>query len=311
MTAHAGAQTVDPLTGAVLLHCPDRAGYVGSVIATDRMRRPAGSDPCPFCPATADPRPTLEQLPPAGPWQARAMDNAHPLLRPDGVGVRGRHEVLVLHPDHDADLAGMPVADAAPALGLVARRLVAHLADGWTSAVGWANVGSLAGASQPHPHAQVLAADVVPPTLAAEVAAAAHGCPVCDDVAGCADRTVLTTAGVRAWVPAAPVLWREVRLAPLEHTTAEHLAGPNLTGALAPALTRVLAAVHATFGPVAYNVLWHVPPRGADLHPHLHLLPRAISLGGNELATGWALGSGTAAGYAAMLRRHLDDIPAR
>lgn len=160
----------DPLTGDTV------------VLVTERpfeRRPPLGAGPgpeeCPFCPGhEAHTCPTIaDRRDPTG-WVARAFANRRPVLvveeplaeRVDGpyaaVSGTGAHEVVVEAPEH-APLHHLPQQRSEDALHLAAARARDLRGDTRLAVVQWfRNHGVGAGASQAHPHAQLVGLPVVP-----------------------------------------------------------------------------------------------------------------------------------------------------
>ena len=160
------------------------------------------------------------------------------------------------------------------------RRIAWQLADGAAAATLIVNRGAVAGASQPHPHAQLFATPVVPPLLLDELAEFERfrnrygGCVLCAELESAGDRLV-HDGDVAAWVPAALRFSHELWLAPEEHQ-------PDVREAdlrpLARALRRALAALDAATGGAPLNFWLHTAPaelRG-PFHWHVELAPRAL-----------------------------------
>jgi len=82
--------------------------------------------------------------------------------------VHGAHEVVVLSPRHDADLAVLDAGAASEAMRMLRDRAAFHLDAGRVHVQAFVNHGRLAGASLEHPHAQLVALDFVPPAVVAE-----------------------------------------------------------------------------------------------------------------------------------------------
>jgi galactose-1-phosphate uridylyltransferase len=74
----------------------------------------------------------------------------------------GAHEVVVLSPRHDAALATLSSAGAASALRVLQERMRSHLGAGRRYAQVFVNHDPAAGSSLDHPHAQMVAMEVVP-----------------------------------------------------------------------------------------------------------------------------------------------------
>ena len=92
---------------------------------------PAGEAPCPFCPGNESQTPPeilatgrRAGAPADGPaWRVRIFPNRYPAV----TGTEGRHEVVVLSPDHTRELADLTADEAAELLEAVQRLLQAQV----------------------------------------------------------------------------------------------------------------------------------------------------------------------------------------
>jgi UDPglucose--hexose-1-phosphate uridylyltransferase len=283
-----------------------------TVLVPGRRLRPpdgASSDPCPFCAGNEHlTPPEIEAIRPRGGaadgpgWTVRVVPNKFPVFA-DG------HEVVVHSPDHRATLAALPEDHVVTVLSVCQRRLAALRTSGTPAVALIVNQGFGAGASLAHPHTQLFATPIVPPTLLAELDNFAlyetkhDGCLLCDLMARArdeGDRLVLD-GDVIAWTPRASRWPFELWLAPRRHeadfgtTDPRRLAGP---------LRRVLAAVATATGDAALNWWVHTVPCRHDgpFHWHVELTPRLTAIAGFELATDVAIEVLAPAEAAAQLR---------
>jgi UDPglucose--hexose-1-phosphate uridylyltransferase len=160
----------DPLTGEHVIlaseRIVERGPHSGPVVqAAD----------CPFCPGhEAHTRPTIAAVERDGRWVARAFANKWPMLMvEDALGAAqhgpheqisgpGAHEVVVEAPEH-TPLHTLPVDRTADALALAVTRIRDLRNDRRLAVLQWfRNQGTGAGASQPHPHAQIVGLPFVP-----------------------------------------------------------------------------------------------------------------------------------------------------
>ncbi len=154
---------VDELTGDTVILAPARA------LRPDTFRVEA--DPlaasvatCPFCRGNEhETPPEVARIGPGTPdtpgWTLRVVPNKFPIV---GGGVPGAHEVVIFSPAHDADLGALSETAAADVLVALRDRARVHLANGHAYAQAFVNQGKAAGASIEHPHAQLVALDLVP-----------------------------------------------------------------------------------------------------------------------------------------------------
>ncbi|MEY3362065.1 MAG: Galactose-phosphate uridylyltransferase, partial [Actinomycetota bacterium] len=162
---------VDPVTGTPVIVAPGRAARPHTTA------RPADATPpgaCPFCTGNEHETPpevlrTGTGAPGAPGWRVRVVPNLYPVV--GGIGARpgatGAHEVVILSPDHDAPLGALPDPGAIEVLTVLRDRVRFHLAAGRAHVQPLINHGRAAGASIAHPHAQIIAVDLVPPLVLA------------------------------------------------------------------------------------------------------------------------------------------------
>lgn len=281
------------------------------------LRRTPGELPrvggrCPFCPGNeSDTDETLAADPPEGPWRVRVVRNLYPLVTPAaareaiasgfvGEPARGAHEVLVESPEHDSDLPDFSPEQAVRVLRMYRDRVAAlRGVEGIRSVVVFRNRGRRAGSSQPHPHGQLVASEVVGPAQRARDRAARQhheerGTRLLDTVIEReleAGERVIEEAG--PWVAFCP--W-----AP--HTPYQTLVAPRQSGApftgladdalesLADLLQRTLRRVRHASGNAAYNLVLRLPPVHHVGAPHafwlFDVMPRRGGAAGFELSTG-------------------------
>lgn len=273
----------DPLADRWVIRAPERSDR------PDRVRKQARVEGCPFCPGNEAATPAERARVPDGRgWKVRVFPNLYPAVRPgdgpptpltDGAAATGAHEVIVTTPDHDASFADLADDQARDAFGMLLERIVHHRAAGHAHAQAFINHGAAAGASIDHPHAQLIALDVVPPRVAAErMLLRSDTCPLCR-IPPRFD--LVRSGGVRVCVPP----WAS---APYEALVLPETHGASLHADTGPVLRELLAGIRSATGDVAYNVELHpgsVPGDGTG-HPHVHVDPRTTTPGGFERATG-------------------------
>lgn len=298
MTIPAGAELrVDPVTGSPVVLAPGRAARPHTTA------RPADATPpgaCPFCPGNEHETPpevlrTGGGSPGAPGWRVRVVPNRYPVVGgPDArPGATGAHEVLVLSPDHDATLADLPEDHVVEVVALLRDRARHHVATGRAHAQVLVNHGRAAGASIAHPHAQVIAVDLVPPLVLEREgrAEAAGGDLLALDLAAArADGTVVEDLdGTPVWVPPAGAWPWGLRIAPPETAARFDEASDPAVAAVARALRRALRRLTTALGPHAHNVVVHsgAPDVSSGLLPwFVEVVPRLGVHAGFELGTG-------------------------
>jgi UDPglucose--hexose-1-phosphate uridylyltransferase len=291
------------------------------IIATERVveRPPSpehalGREQCPFCPGhESHTPPTIQAIERDGRWVARAFANRRPALvveDPFRIDVDGpfqaatglgAHEVLVECPDHGA-LHHQPVERTADALDLARRRLHDLRGDRRLRVLQWyRNHGSAAGASQPHPHAQIVGLPVVPGRVGRMATRARDwldrtGRVLLRDVLEGEvrdGRRILFREGpITALCPFAPRHPYEVWLVPSEVRPGLADATDEEVEGLAVAMRRAVRALALVTADAAYNAVALGAPEGEDprgIGWHLRLSPRLLTTAGLEDATGVAL----------------------
>ncbi|MEQ1504925.1 MAG: DUF4931 domain-containing protein [Myxococcota bacterium] len=322
----------DPLTGEEVVLSSDRV-----VEGRPRVASALAPADCPFCPGNeAHTRPTIAAITSDGRWVARAFANRAPALiveeqlHPVGDGLLGgvsgvgAHEVLVEAPEHAA-LHTLPVGRTADALRLAVSRLRDLRNDRRLATVVWfRNHGAGAGASQPHPHAQIVGLPIVPRRTRALVAhARAHrertGRTLLRDVLDAElrdGRRIVTRDGpITALCPYAPRDPFEVWLVPeapaggfADASDAEVEALAAVSWTVARALASVLGEVPTTTvalgppvspedGPEVSTAPTPSGDRSGLVFPaervgwHVRIAPRLTAHAGLEQATGIAVHS--------------------
>ncbi|MBA2626100.1 MAG: DUF4921 family protein [Acidimicrobiia bacterium] len=309
---------LNPLTGRWVTISAER-GARPSALASQALPVEAEPvDPCPFCPGNegASP-PALETYGPAraeggraGPsdWQVRVLPNRYPAFSgSDAMVVRhlgpvfseasasGRHEVLVLTPEHAASWADLDGLQSGLVMAAIRDRVEDHAATPgvrYTQAI--VNHGRDAGASLDHPHAQVLGIPFVPKELAEEQNAFLRfvgGCLLCTALEAEVEvghRSIIEDDLVVAVCPFWSGVPYEVLVMPRAHEGHLDLAKPADVAAVGRALANVLARLRSIVGEVAYNVVFHSLPHRSEApyHWHAHVLPRLTTRAGFEQGTG-------------------------
>lgn len=297
----------DPTTGVRCVLSGDR-GHRPIRLVTPELA-PVSTRDCPFCPGNEHVTlPTLASREGPEGWLVRAFPNRYPALRVEGVpegghegpwgwasGV-GAHEVIAESRQHTLPLWEQP-EQMRLALHVARERLEDLHHDQRLRHVTWfRNHGALAGASQPHPHAQIVGSHVVPAqmkNMAERLMARAHaGGGLIDDIREhelqVGVRVVGADSRVVAICPFAPRFSFETWLIPAQAGPRFFEADAEVVDALASAMCQVLRAVHRVLDPPAYNAVLYTAPRGGErgFGWHVRLTPRRVALGGYEVMSG-------------------------
>jgi UDPglucose--hexose-1-phosphate uridylyltransferase len=286
----------DELSGRWVLLAPGRAArpHTFGSSAPDAP----GPDACPFCPGNEHLTPpevyrTGDGAPDTPGWRVRVVPNLYPIVGgPEaGPGATGAHEVVVLSPAHRDSFAQLDDAQATEVLTVLRDRARHHLAAGRTFVQVVINQGRAAGASIEHPHAQIVALDLVPPAVAQAVerfGAAGHDLVVADlDDAG--EGLRLVDGPVAAWCPRAGSTPYEVRVALRAGGSRFDEAGDGDMQTLADAARAVLARLALATGDVPYNLVVHTAPPGTtrdSFHWYVEVQTRMAVIAGFEQGTG-------------------------
>ncbi len=276
---------------------------------------------CPFCPGneTETPPEILVTGRPEGaapdqpPWRVRVVPNRYPAV----TGASGRHEVVIVSPDHRRELADLTPPEATELLAAVRDRYRQLEQDPDLAAtLFFLNSGAGAGASLTHPHGQILATPITPALLRTELGAferwrTEHGrCLLCDAVAVADDDQRLVVSGDHAVAvtPHASRFSWETMILPRRHQARITDAHDHELAAVAVVLVDACRALRAAAADPAYNLVLHsAPPAGEDFHWHLELLPRLAPLAGFETGTGFHINPVLPEAAARDLRRAIAD----
>jgi UDPglucose--hexose-1-phosphate uridylyltransferase len=149
-------------------------------LVTQRVVQPVSSfvETCPFCPGNEAMSPTevfRSPVIPGAPWAVRVIPNKFAALSSAVQPTRGLqhlrrriegfgfHEVIIESPDHSRCTALMTDEHVARIFGVYRDRYNALSADRRVNHITiFKNHGADAGASQPHPHSQLIATPVIP-----------------------------------------------------------------------------------------------------------------------------------------------------
>ena len=289
----------DPLPGELVLLAPSRAARPHTTARPGPSATDAGPASCPFCPGhEAETPPEVARVgggAPDGPgWRLRAFPNLYPIVGgPDaGPGATGAHEVVVLSPDHDRDVARLSEGAAGEVFELLRARSRALAEAGHAYVQVSVNHGRAAGASIAHPHAQVLALDFVPPAVSAAVArfATADTDLVDADQARAENlgAVVVAHGDTRAWCAAASSGPFEVRVASRAARARFAETRDGELHAVAATVRDVLGRLAEVLGQPAYNVVVYDAPTagGEPYHWWVRVVPRLQVPAGFELGTG-------------------------
>jgi UDPglucose--hexose-1-phosphate uridylyltransferase len=287
----------DELSGRLVLLAPERAARPHTVRSPEPDARAADAD-CPFCPGNEQLTPpevyrTGGGEPDAPGWRVRVVPNLYPIVggADAGPGATGSHEVVMLSPAHADSFAQLDDAQATEVLTVLRDRVRHHLRAGHVFVQVAINHGRAAGASIEHPHAQIVALDLVPPAVdqAVERFEASGRNPVIADLDGAGGGLSLVDGPVAAWCPRAGSTPYELRLALRAAGARFDEAGDDDMQRFAGASRSVLARLAAATGDAPYNLVVHTAPPGAgsrSFHWYVEVQTRITVPAGFEQGTG-------------------------
>jgi UDPglucose--hexose-1-phosphate uridylyltransferase len=300
-------------------------------VATERARRPdsftqaakeavAARDVCPFCPgheSMTPPEVLAYRAPGTSPnsegWWIRVVPNLYAAFRldPDGQERQdgpfwqrdaiGACEVLISSPDHRAPTPLLPRHQVEEIVQSYVDRYRHHAQNPVLEHVLILyNHGRPAGASLEHPHSQLYAIGLVPPSFSDELAgarrfeAANAGCAFCrslDEERRAGERIVFENEAFVVFAPYAARTPFETWIMPRTHRASfGDLDLATEKPAFAEALQLTLAALYEGLNDPPFNYYIHSAPlkaRVADsYHWHLELIPKLSTAAGFELGTG-------------------------
>jgi UDPglucose--hexose-1-phosphate uridylyltransferase len=302
-------------------------GATWSILAPERSRRPQGpaivsadSLICPFCEGNeSETEPEVFALRLANTesngrgWSVRVVRNKYPALRPNANALsdkrsavfehaapHGFHEVIIESTDHHATFARLPLRQLETILGVYQSRMQSICAEpNIRSAALFRNEGPAAGASQAHPHAQLIALPVIPERLTRELAGAERHfdsrgcCSTCEllEREAASGRLVAENGEFAAVTAFAPRFPFETWIIPKAHCHDFRVLDPTKLRGMAQLFAQVFGALESALGAFPFNlVLQNAPVDVTDsgeraFHWRVEILPRLTTPSGFEL--GW------------------------
>lgn len=310
----------DPVTGRWVIISTERARRPDD-FSRQPFRRKGGF--CPFCPGNEAKTPpeVLAYRPgtpqPNGPgWSLRVVPNKFPALGIEGNADRrgeglydrmngiGAHEVIIDGPEHDASFATMPEKRIEDVIWAFRDRIMDLKRDRrFRYILIFKNHGEGAGASNDHPHCQLIALPIVPTSVQHELNGAKQywglkeRCIYCDIVRQEQAenvRIVAEDAELLTVAPFAPRFPFETWIIPKNHQASFEDSATQVYENLARAIKSLAAKIDQVLDSPAYNMLIHTAPintRGEDVadyyHWHVEFMPTLTKVAGFEWGTGF------------------------
>lgn len=245
-----------------------------------------------------------------GRWLLRSVVNKFSVLSPTGetqsgsrpgpgeasVNGVGLDEVLIESPRHDLSMAVFPVAHVQRILETYRHRFLEFYGDTRVRhVIVFKNHGSDAGASQQHPHSQIVGLPIVPGQVVERIERARRffvesgQCLACAQISQereQASRIIAESAGFVAFIPYAALSPYHLWIFPKAHVACFSEQSIDTLPELAEILSIVLAKVHGMLGNPAFNfVIRSLGPQEKDA-PHFHwyisIVPRVNKPAGLE-----------------------------
>jgi UDPglucose--hexose-1-phosphate uridylyltransferase len=304
------------ITGESVIIAPERAKRGGDLVsAGDRIQTPFLAS-CPFCPGnealTAEER--FRFAGETDGWILRSVVNKFSVLSPKGkVGLShrlrpspssvngvGLHEVLVESPRHDGLMAEFEVSHLQRILEAYRHRFLEFYGDSRVRhVIIFKNHGADAGASQQHPHSQIVGLPIVPGQIverterARRVFDATGCCLACIEISqerthGC--RIVAESDDFVTFIPYAALSPYHLWIFPKAHAACFSEQSVETLAELATTLRTVLRKLYGMLGNPPFNlVIRSLGPEEMDaghFHWYILIVPRINKRAGFELGTG-------------------------
>ncbi len=323
----------DPVTGRwviVNIEAPKRADEYPT---EEHLKT---SKTCPFCPGNeAKTPPEIVALgrktgakTPSN-WLVRVIPNKFPALRieesteKEGIGIYdkiggfGAHEVIIETPEHDKEMADLPVEHVELILKAYRDRCLDLRKDPrFKYILIFKNYGASAGASLEHPHSQLIALPIVPSRVSGEAKGSlkhyehTERCLYCDMLSQEKVEWRLTVLSEPGFIAVAPFASRfpfETWILPKSHAPSFDAITDEEIKHLASALKHTLLKLKHALKDPSFNFMIHTLPihgkEGDSYHWHIEIIPHLTRVAGFELGTGFYVNPSTPELAAETLRK--------
>jgi UDPglucose--hexose-1-phosphate uridylyltransferase len=305
------------LTGEWVIIAPERAKRGGNVAPPQSIAPvPEFLATCPFCLGneTISGEDQYRANDKDGQWAVRSVPNKFSALSPEGevalkdgfgglsetVNGVGLHEVIVESPRHDLTIGLFPVEQVQRILESYLHRFRAFYADSRVQhVIIYKNHGAEAGASQQHPHSQIVGVPIIPGQVIDRIDGASRFFAETGECLGCSVIAQEQEQGVRvigenadfvAFIPYAALSPYHLWIFPKVHAACFSELPAAALGSLAEILQTILARIHGMLANPPFNlVIRSLGPqeKGAPhFHWYLSIVPRVNRTAGFELGTG-------------------------
>jgi UDPglucose--hexose-1-phosphate uridylyltransferase len=236
-------------------------------------------------------------------WDFRCFPNLYPALTPaspfqescekdpEVIPGFGFHEVIVESPAHGKKLEDFSDTEISGLMKVYRDRVCHYAENEKISYVSlFKNSGKAAGASQNHPHSQLIALPVCPQVMERELAAIrdSQKCPYCVliEKEKNSPRLIIENSGFIAFAPYYSTVPFEVWILPKKHLSFLGDLSPELLFALGEILRAVLRTYKKVHENLPYNHMFYQLFGTPEYHLNLRLLPRLSTAAGFEFNTG-------------------------
>jgi UDPglucose--hexose-1-phosphate uridylyltransferase len=323
------------LTGEWVIIAPERAKRGGNLYRpAERPPVPRFLETCPFCPGEMDSAADeqFRRQDENGGWSVRSVVNKFSVLSPSGdvlpaddagaLGVRvngvGLHEVLVESPRHDLSIGQMPTEHVRQILEAYLDRFRAFYSDPRIRhVIVFKNHGADAGASQQHPHSQIVGTPIVPGQVLERVERSRRchaetgqclSCSLIEQEVQHATRIVAENSEFLAFIPYAALSPYHLWVFPKQHQACFAHGSDFTLPALAEILRLILSKLHGLLGNPAFNLvvrsLGPSEEHSPSFHWYVSIVARVNKTAGFELGTGMYVNPSLPEESAASLREY-------
>ncbi len=319
------------------------------LIAPERLHRPipkaspALPEPkiCPFCPGHEDLTPQeIFAIRQGDKWYTRVVPNLYKAVQIEtpydsfceGINERwggyGAHEIIIDTPQHDATFASMGTQEISWWLTTIQERVEDLAKDPKLVGIDiFKNCGPKAGATQSHPHTQIIALPILSKHQKHAFEHAwryyqEHGRSLHQDIAtfeSQKERALYETTHFFTFAPYASSFAFETTILAKEHANIAKLS-QEILQELARHIQKLFRALYAELGQFDYNLFLYLPPLNKNFENghffdqkeqifrfFIRVTPRIYTLAGFELFTCSAINPVQPELVARLLRRHYEN----
>jgi UDPglucose--hexose-1-phosphate uridylyltransferase len=220
----------------------------------------------------------------------------------DRITGYGAHEVIIESPDHEHTFADLAVEQVQEIIWAMRDRSVELHKDSQIKySLIFKNWGSEAGASQEHPHCQIIALPIVPKRVQEELAGSRRyfdykeRCVFCDMVQQELkeqERVVVETDLFVSFMPFASRFPFETWIVPKEHTCFFNDIQKNQVQDLSRIMKTTFGLLKTALDDPAYNFVIHTTPFDGTgntpyYHWHIEIMPKLTRMAGFEWGSGF------------------------